>query len=77
MRPLGVVEIDPLADDPFGPEAVGQFVQVSGVPCDGSRILIPATVFARKFRSDTRSGIGRAKAPRSICSFATATSPWK
>ncbi len=28
MGPLGVVEADPLADDPFGPEAVGQLVQV-------------------------------------------------
>ena len=28
MGPLGVVEVDPLADDPFGREAVGQLVQV-------------------------------------------------
>ncbi len=28
MGPLGVVEAYPLADDPFGPEAVGEFVQV-------------------------------------------------
>ncbi len=28
MGPLGVVEVDPLADDPFGLEAVGQVVQV-------------------------------------------------
>ena len=30
MRSLGVVEPDPLADDPFGLEAIGQFL---GVPC--------------------------------------------
>ena len=28
MGPLSVVEVDPLANDPFGPEAVGQVVQV-------------------------------------------------
>ena len=28
MGPLCIVEIDPLADDPFGPEAVRQLVQV-------------------------------------------------
>ena len=28
MGPLGVVKLDPLADDPLGPEAVGQLVQV-------------------------------------------------
>jgi len=28
MGPLGVVEADPLADDPFGLEAVGQLMQV-------------------------------------------------
>ena len=28
MGPLGVVEVDPRADDPFGLEAVGQLVQV-------------------------------------------------
>ena len=28
MAPPGVVHVDPLADDPFGPEAVGQVVQV-------------------------------------------------
>ena len=27
MGPLGVVEVDPLADDPFGREAVGQLVR--------------------------------------------------
>ena len=26
--PLGVVEVDPLADDPLGPEAIRQFVQI-------------------------------------------------
>ena len=30
MGPLGVVEVDPLADDPFGFEAVRQLVQVDG-----------------------------------------------
>ncbi len=28
MGPLGVVEVDPRADDPFGVEAVGELVQV-------------------------------------------------
>jgi len=28
MGPLGVVEVDPLADDPLGPEAIRQFVQI-------------------------------------------------
>ncbi len=28
MGPLGVVEVDPLADDAIGPEAVGQLVQI-------------------------------------------------
>ncbi len=28
MRTPGVVEVDPLADDPFGREAVGQVVQI-------------------------------------------------
>jgi len=28
MGPLGVVEVDPIADDPFGLEAVRQLVQV-------------------------------------------------
>ena len=28
MGPLGVVKLDPLADDPLGHEAVGQLVQV-------------------------------------------------
>ena len=28
VGPLGVVEADPVADDPLGLEAVGQFVQV-------------------------------------------------
>ncbi len=28
MGPGGVVEVDPLADDPFGPEAVGSLVQL-------------------------------------------------
>ncbi len=28
MRPDGVVEVDPLANDPFGPEAIRQIVQV-------------------------------------------------
>ena len=28
MGPLGVVEVHPVPDDPFGPEAIGQFVQV-------------------------------------------------
>ena len=39
MGPLGVVEVDPLADDPFGREAVGQFVQVNAQPnrCYGPR----------------------------------------
>ena len=31
MRPLGVVEVDPLADHPFGLEAVGQLKQVDGL----------------------------------------------
>ena len=38
MGPLGVVEVDPLADDPFGREAVGQLVQV-----DPPRISATAT----------------------------------
>ena len=29
MGPLGVVEVDPFADDPFGLEAIGQFVEVN------------------------------------------------
>jgi hypothetical protein len=28
MGPLGVVEVDPFADDPFGLEAIRQFVEV-------------------------------------------------
>ncbi len=28
MGPLGVVEVDPVANDPFGLEAVGQVVQL-------------------------------------------------
>ena len=28
MGPLGVIEVDPRADDPFGLEAVGELVQV-------------------------------------------------
>ena len=28
MGPFGVVEADPLGNDAFGPEAVGQFVQI-------------------------------------------------
>ncbi len=28
MGPLGVIEVDPLVDDPFGREAVGQFVEI-------------------------------------------------
>ncbi len=28
MRPDGVVNIDPLADDPFGRKSVGQVVQI-------------------------------------------------
>ena len=39
MGPLGVVEVDPLADDPFGREAVGQLVQVDRL----SRISATAT----------------------------------
>ena len=31
MGPLGVVEVDPLADDPFGLEAIRQLVQVAPV----------------------------------------------
>ena len=31
MRPLGVVEIDPRADHPFGPKAIGQMVQADGL----------------------------------------------
>ncbi len=31
MGPLGVVEVDPFADDLFSPEAIGQFVQVDGL----------------------------------------------
>ncbi len=31
MRPLGVVEVDPLRDDPHRFEAVGQLVQVDGL----------------------------------------------
>lgn len=30
MGPLGVIEVDPLADDPFGFKAIGQLVQVDG-----------------------------------------------
>ena len=30
MGSLGVVEVDPLTDHPFGDKAVGQFVQVDG-----------------------------------------------
>ena len=36
MGPFGVVEADPLADDPFGLETVCQLVQVDGqrgAPC--------------------------------------------
>ena len=28
MRPLGVIEVNPRADDPFGLEAVGHLVQI-------------------------------------------------
>ena len=28
MRPLGIVKIDPIADDPFGFEPIRQFVQI-------------------------------------------------
>ena len=31
MRVLGVVEADPLGDDPFGPEAVRQLVQIDSL----------------------------------------------
>ena len=31
MGPFGVVEVDPLCNDPFGLEAVGQFMQVDGL----------------------------------------------
>jgi hypothetical protein len=31
MGPLGIIEVDPLADNPFGFEAVRQFVQVDSL----------------------------------------------
>ena len=37
MGPLGVVEIDPLADDPFGFEAARQLVQVDGLGLERAR----------------------------------------
>ncbi len=43
MGPLGVVELDPLFDDLFGLEAVGQLMQVGrcgvGLCCSGDAIL--------------------------------------
>ena len=40
MGPLGVVEVDPLADDPFGPEAVGELVQVERLPSAARECLM-------------------------------------
>ena len=31
MGPFGIVEVDPLADHPFGLEAVGQLVQIDSL----------------------------------------------
>lgn len=36
MRPLGVVEANPVIDDPLGLEAVGDFMQINGLLLEGS-----------------------------------------
>lgn len=36
VRPLGIVEPDPVVDDAFGFEAVLQFVQINGLLLEGS-----------------------------------------
>ena len=54
MRPLGVVEADPVVDDPFDLEAVGALVQVDGLlfkgspePFDEDVIQIPTSAMVR------------------------------
>ena len=36
MRALGVVKADPVVDDPFSLEAVGDFMQIDGLLLQGS-----------------------------------------
>jgi len=45
--PLGAVEVNPLADDPFGLEAVGQLMQISVTPAASQTLVCAGTGIIR------------------------------
>ena len=67
MRPLSVIEADPVVNDPFGLEAVGDFMEINGLllqgtpePFDEDVVEIaPAPIFYRQC-------IGKANVTRGI-----------
>ena len=74
MRPLGVVEPDPVVDDPFGLEAVGDFVQIDGLllqgppePLDEDVVQIATAPIHRDFDV----GLRQRRDPVSPCILAT------
>ena len=40
MGPLGVIEIDPVADDPFGDEAVAQLMEIDRLVYENSSAML-------------------------------------